>query len=252
MAEVEDVYSWSGPGDLSGRQRLSDADWFVDLGLEDAPVFGKEIGPAPTAGRGGWFTPAGNLLPSVVTFPVIEVGRENGTVAEFPGAVGDDGDSAAADQLDFQPGEELRVLAIEVAVFLPEEVAAVPAVAENGAKLVGAGLKEFGDIGGKDLNALSVVRPAWHEEVATDFLTVKVKFGDAQRGPVQGGTAYGLWKKERFPKKGAWLFSSGFPFSVSDPLCALERHRFLTSGRRGAGNTHLVPKISTKMTRGAD
>ena len=146
----------------------------------------------------------------------------------------------------------MGVLAIEVAIFLPEKIAAVPAVAEDGAKLVGAGLKEFGDIGGKDLNALPVVRPSWHEEVATDFLAVKVKFSDAQRCPVQGGTADGLWKEERFPQKGACLPAGGFPFSVSDPLCALERHRFLTSGRRGAGNPHLVPKIRTKMPRGVD
>ena len=166
--------------------------------------------------------------------------------------VGDDGDSVTADQFDFQPGKKLGVLAIEVAIFLPEEVAAVPAVAQDGAKLVGAGLKEFGDIGGKDLNALPVVRPAGHEEISSDFLAVKVKFGEAQCGPVQGGTADGLWKKERFPKKGAGLFSSGFAFSVSDPLGGLERHRFLHSRRRGAGNPHLVPKTRTKMTRGAD
>ena len=144
------------------------------------------------------------------------------------------------------------MLAIEVAIFLPEKVTTVPAVAENGAESVGAGLEEFGDIGREDLNALSVVRPAWHEEVATDFLTVKVKFSDAQCGPVQGGTADGLWKEERFPQKGAWLFSGGFAFSVSDPLGGLERHRFLDSRRRGAGNPHLVPKIRTKMPRCTD
>jgi hypothetical protein len=66
---------------------------------------------------------------------------------------------------------------------------------------------------------------------------------------MEGGTADGLWKKERFPKKGAGLFSSGFAFSVSDPLGGLERHRFLDSRRRGAGNPHLVPKIRTKMPR---
>lgn len=144
------------------------------------------------------------------------------------------------------------MLAIEVAVFLPEQVAAVPAVAEDGAEPVGAGLQEFGDIGREDLNALPVVRPAGHKEIASDFLVVKVKFGDAQCGPVQGGTADGLWKEERFPQKGAGLFSSGFPFSVSDPLGGLERHRFLTSRRRGAGNPHLVPKIRTKMPRCTD
>ena len=252
MAEVEDVNSGDGAGDFPGRQSLSDADRFVDLGLQDAPVFGKEIGPAPTAGRGGWFTPAGNFLSGVVTFPVIEVGRKNGTVAEFPGAVGDDGDSATAGQFDLQPSEKLGVLAIEVAIFLPEKIAAVPAVAEDGAKLVVAGMKEFGDIGREDLNALSVVRPAGHEEISSDFLAVKVKFGDAQCGPVQGGTVDGLWKEERFPQKGAWLFSGGFAFSVSDPLGGLEGHRFLDSRRRGAGNPHLVPKIRTKMPRCTD
>ena len=141
------------------------------------------------------------------------------------------------------------MLAIEVAIFLPEKIAAVPAVAEDGAKLVVAGMKEFGDIGREDLNALSVVRPAGHEEISSDFLAVKVKFSEAQCGPVQGGTADGLWKKERFPKKGAGLFSGGFPFSVSDPLCAGERHGLLTSRSRGAGNTHLVPKISTKTPK---
>ena len=144
------------------------------------------------------------------------------------------------------------MLAIEVAIFLPEKIAAVPAVAENGAEPVWAGAEEFGHIDGEGLDSATIVRPSWHEEVSSDFLAVKVKFSDAQRGPVQSGTADGLWKEERFSQKGAGLFSGGFPFSVPDPLCALKRHRYLTSGRRGAGNTHLVPKISTKMTRGAD
>jgi hypothetical protein len=76
------------------------------------------------------------------------------------------------------------VLTIEVAVLLPEEVAAVPAVAENGAELVGARLKEFGDIGRECLNALSVVGPAWHEEISSDFLAVEVEVRDAESGPV--------------------------------------------------------------------
>ena len=236
MAKVEYVYSGGGPGDLSGRQRLSDADRFVDLGLQDPPIFWKNVYPSPATCRGIWFTPDGNLLPGVVTFPVIEVGRENGTVAEFPGVVGDDGDSATADEFDFQPGEQLGVLTIEVAVLLPEEVAAIPAVAENGGELVGAGLKEFGDIGREDLNALSVVRPAWHEEILSDFLAVKMKFSDAQCGPVKGGFTDWAGKRERFPQKGAGLAAGGFPLLVSDPLCTLKRHRFLTSGRRGAGN----------------
>jgi hypothetical protein len=69
---------------------------------------------------------------------------------------------------------------------------------------------------------------------------------------VQGRTADGLWKEERFPQKGVGLFSSGFPFSVPDPFCGLEGHRFLDSRRRGAGNLHLVPKIRTKMPRCTD
>ena len=128
------------------------------------------------------------------------------------------------------------MLAKEVAVFLPEQVAGVPAVAENGAEPVGAGLKKFGGIGREDLNALPVVRPSWHEEIPSDFLAVEVKFSDAQRGPVQGGFPDWAGKRERFPQKGAGLAAGSFPFFVSDPLCALKRHRFLTSGRRGAGN----------------
>ena len=88
--------------------------------------------------------------------------------------------------------------------------------------------------------------------VSKGALAVEIEVGHTQRGPVQGGTADGLWKEERFPQKGACLPAGGFPFSVSDPLCGLERHRFLTSRRRGAGNPHLLPKIRTKMTRGAD
>jgi len=107
--------------------------------------------------------------------------------------VGDDGDSVTADQFDFQSGKKLGVLAIEVAIFLPEQVAAVPAVAEDGAELVRAGLKKFGDIGREDLNALSVVRPAWHEEIPSDSLAVKVKFSHAQCGPVQGGSVKRAW-----------------------------------------------------------
>ena len=53
---------------------------------------------------------------------------------------------------------------------------------------------------------------------------------------MEGGTADGFQKEEGFPQKGAGLAAGGFPFSVSDPLCALKRHGFLTSGRRGAGN----------------
>lgn len=144
------------------------------------------------------------------------------------------------------------MLAIEVAIFLPEKIAAVPAVAEDGTEPVGAGLKEFSDIGREDLNALPVVGPAGHKEVSSDFLAVEVELRDAEGGPMKGGAADGFQKEEGFPQKGAWLFPGGFPFPVSDPLGGLERHCFLDSRRRGAGNSHLVPKIRTKMPRGVD
>jgi hypothetical protein len=79
-----------------------------------------------------------------------------------------------------------------------------------------------------------------------------VKFSYAHGGPMEGGTADGFQKEEGFPQKGAGLFPGGFPFPVSDPLGGLERHCFLDSRRRGAGNSHLVPKIRTKMPRGVD
>jgi len=143
------------------------------------------------------------------------------------------------------------VLAIEVAVFLPEQIATAPTVAENGAELVGAGAEEFGDIDGEGLDSATIVGPAGHEKIPSDFLAVKVKFSDAQRGPVQGGFTDWAGKRERFPQKGAGLAAVGFSFLVSDPLGVLERHRFLDSLRRGAWNPHLVPKISTKTPKAA-
>jgi hypothetical protein len=56
-----------------------------------------------------------------------------------------------------------------------------------------------------------------------------MKFSDAQCGPVQGGFTDWAGKRERFPQKGAGLFSGGFPFPVSDPMSADERHGYLTS-----------------------
>jgi len=112
---------------------LGNAHRLVELGLEDAPVFRKEIRTAPTAGAGIGFTPAGNFLPGIVVFPVVEIGREDGPVPPFPGAVGDDGNSTSVLKFDLQLGEKLRVLAVKVALSFAKQVAAVPAVAEDGA-----------------------------------------------------------------------------------------------------------------------
>ena len=71
------------------------------------------------------------------------------------------------------------MLAIEVAVFLPEQVATVPTVAENGAELVGAGAEEFGDIDREGLDSATIVGPARHEVIPSDFLAVEVEVRDA-------------------------------------------------------------------------
>ena len=88
--------------------------------------------------------------------------------------------------------------------------------------------------------------------VSKGALAVEIEVGHTQRGPVEGGFPDWAGKRERFPQKGAGLFPGGFPFPVSDPLGGLERHCFLDSRRRGAGNSHLVPKSRTKMPRGVD
>ena len=103
------------------------------------------------------------------------------------------------------------MLAIEVAVFLPEQVASVPAVAEDGTKLVVAGVEEFGDIGGEGLDALPVVRPSWHEEVLADFLAVEMEVGYAQRGPVEGGLPDRTGRSEGLSQIRARLPARGFP-----------------------------------------
>lgn len=69
---------------------------------------------------------------------------------------------------------------------------------------------------------------------------------------MESGAADGFQKEKEFPQKEAGLFPGGFTFTVSDPLGGLERHYFLDSRSRGAGNSHLVPKIRTKMPRGVD
>ncbi len=141
------------------------------------------------------------------------------------------------------------MLAIEVAVFLPEQIATVPTVAEDGAEPVGTGAEEFGDIDGEGLDSATIVGPTRHEKIPSDFLAVEVEVRDAESGPMKGGFTDWAGKRERFPQKGAGLFSGGSPFSVSDPLGGLKRHRFLDSLRRGAGNLHLVPRIRTKTPR---
>ena len=241
MAKVEHVNTWSRSSNSPCRQSLGNADRLADLRLENTPVFGKEIGSPPTAGGANWITPTRNLPPGIVGFAVIEIGGKDGAVLKFPGPVRDHGQASPVVEFNLQSGEELGMLSVKVSLPLAVQVTAVPAVAQDGSDPVGAGLKEFGDIGREDLNALPVVRPAGHEEIATDFLTVEVKFSNAEGSPVQGGFPNRTRKRERFPEKRAGLFSGGFPFPVPDPLCALERHRFLNSGRREAGNQHLVP-----------
>jgi len=65
---------------------------------------------------------------------------------------------------------------------------------------------------------LAVVRPAGHEEIVTDFLTVEMEIGHAEGGPVQGGPADRRRKKKGFPEKRGRLAAMGFPLAIPDPL----------------------------------
>src|ERR1019366_1522962 len=92
--------------------------------------------------------PIGALEAGVVSFAFEEVGLERGAGGGFPARAGSHIRRRAIGIFEAQLGAQAGVFAVQVAVVTENDVAAEPAVGEDGAQGVDAPANLFGDIVG--------------------------------------------------------------------------------------------------------
>ena len=73
LAEIEDILTGLGLGDLLRQEGLGHAGRFVDLGLEDAGIRGKDIGPPPSGRVSRSRAPIPDFAARIVVFPLVEI-----------------------------------------------------------------------------------------------------------------------------------------------------------------------------------
>ncbi len=119
-------------------------------------------------------------------FAVDQVVLADGSGCDFPGASGRDGLGCAIGKCQFdlreQPGAVAVILSGE-----PADMAAVPAVAEDGAGGVGPRAHQAGHVVSLILHPLGVVGPAGGEDVVADAPAVEVEFIEAERRGIEAG-----------------------------------------------------------------
>ena len=173
LSEIKYILTGFGLGDFARPQSLRDTHSLVDLRGELAAVGGKNIGRTPTLGRGTRLAPVAEFLPRVVTFAVVDVGKQHRPVAHLPSASRRDAHLAAVPQFDVEAREKLRMRPVVIALVFPEKRAGIPAITKDRSERVAAGLEHLGYISGHHLNPLAEVRPSGHEKFAADFLAVE-------------------------------------------------------------------------------
>jgi hypothetical protein len=190
LAEVEHP-GWGGP-DVEFHRRSDGLEFLrrAHERPEGRGQFNPGIGEAgdrrPGAVIVAGFVPAAKLAPGVVRFTVDQVGFDDRAESGLPGAIGHDGLGGAVGEGQHELGEQLRALAVIVAL-TPADVAAIPAVAEEGAGGVGARAEEDRDIVGLVLHALLVLGPAGGEDIVADAVAVEMKLIEAEGGGVEAG-----------------------------------------------------------------
>ena len=139
--------------------------------------------------------PGAELQAGIVGLAVEEIAFKNRAGGGFPRSIGAEGERGAILQNDFETGEEVGTIPVDLAA-KPADGAAVPAVAEDGAERILALSQKRGDIVGLVLDALLIIGPAGGEDFISDASAIDLAFVETERGDDELGGADGLIEPE--------------------------------------------------------
>ena len=142
------------------------------VGLQQWLDVGSSNDRRPRTGIVTRLVPAGHFTAGIVNLARLHIGLEDGAVAGLPAGVRGNHLRGAIRIFNAQ----LRLQTQFVAVFIladATDIAAKPAIPEDGADRIGPLSKQIGDIVSAVVDALAVVRPAGCKDLIPDPLTVE-------------------------------------------------------------------------------
>lgn len=201
--------------------------------------------------------PAVEFVAEVAFAAVVQVRRQQVAVTAPPAAVGGDRDPGPVGQADFELGEQGRCVAVDVAVLVPGEVAAVPAVADRGTEGVRAGAEQVGDVVGGVEQPVGVAGPARFQQVVGYGPAVDRGAVHAERGHVQA-RGHRLRREVELPAEqrhgagGGTAPVTGYVDGAGRPVHVVEQRGLHTGGvtpirppEVGADTDTPVPDLAT-------